>query len=315
MDFSLINTFAGLGILTSIVTVWIIIGAFSPFLRPSKLDRYLETPDGKPAWALVTGASDGIGKALSHKLASRGFNVVLHGRNPAKLQLVQQEMQATHPDRNFRTIVADATRFTHETLQDITSQIADLNITVLISNAGVGISDFRLLEQVSAQETDDLIRLNTTFPTLLIHALLPTLTRRPSVVIIIGSLADYGFPLISTYGPAKAYLRVFAKALAREARIAHPDLEVMYYPVGSVTGVSHTWTEASFMRPDSSRLARDALARVGCGRTVVSPYWPHQLSELFLTWLPGSIMDVVTVDQMVKLQAEGLNRGVEKKNR
>ena len=68
------------------------------FVRPSTLQRYCHSQTG--SWALVTGATDGIGKAFADELLGRGFNVLLHGRNSEKLERVRKEMAAKFPKRS-----------------------------------------------------------------------------------------------------------------------------------------------------------------------------------------------------------------------
>jgi len=76
------------------------------YLYPSGLPKYLrQHANGDNSWALVTGATDGIGHALCHELSARGFNIVLHGRNEAKLTRVREEFETAHPQRHFRTVV------------------------------------------------------------------------------------------------------------------------------------------------------------------------------------------------------------------
>lgn len=62
------------------------------YTRPSSLKRYHYGHDGSPPWALVTGASDGIGLGFAHELAHRGFNVILHARNATKLEGVNSQL-------------------------------------------------------------------------------------------------------------------------------------------------------------------------------------------------------------------------------
>src|ERR1700753_2924849 len=71
------------------------------FLRQSSLNRYLSDPDGRPTWALVTGASDGIGLGIAQELCARDVNVVLHGRDPTKLARVAKELTAMFPKRKI----------------------------------------------------------------------------------------------------------------------------------------------------------------------------------------------------------------------
>ena len=305
------SPFAWLGAATLIAIAAGVVDAISPFLRPSRLHRYLHAKDGKPAWALVTGASDGIGKALSHELAAAGFNVVLHGRNAAKLERAQRDLEAAYPAREFRLLIADALNCAPEVFDDIISRFADVHLTVLVSNAGGAgqTADlFRTLDGYSPRQLADIISLNAVFPTMLAAALIPALARNaPALLISIGSLSDGGLPLLGSYGAAKGYHRVLFEAVAREMRIARRDVEVVHMRLGSVTGVSHTWVKPSVFEPHSSTVAKAVLARVGCGRAVIAPYWGHALQSIFTDWFPWWLKDIVFIQTMVKLQTEGLN--------
>lgn len=78
---------------------------------------------GNSPWTLVTGASDGIGRALSAELGARGFNVVLHGRSEAKLSNVRKDLETAYPQREFRHITADASAFTPADIERIASTL------------------------------------------------------------------------------------------------------------------------------------------------------------------------------------------------
>src|SRR4051812_40791524 len=165
------------GLLAAAITLTIV-DFILPYLRPSKLRHYIHAKNGKPAWALVTGASDGIGKALAHELAANGFNVVIHGRNLAKLERVQLELEAAHPNRSFRTLIADATQCAPDAFKDIAHRLSDIHLTVLVNNAGgTVISDgkvFKTMDEYPHKDIADTIALNATFPTMLWNALMPS---------------------------------------------------------------------------------------------------------------------------------------------
>jgi 17beta-estradiol 17-dehydrogenase / very-long-chain 3-oxoacyl-CoA reductase len=78
-------------------------------LRPSQLHRYARSGNG--AWALVTGASDGIGLAFVHELLNRDFNVLLHGRNKSKLEKLRDELTKKYPKLSLEIAVADASQY------------------------------------------------------------------------------------------------------------------------------------------------------------------------------------------------------------
>lgn len=315
----MIDILRALGVLTALAIAGATVDTILPYLRPSKLHRYAHDKNGAP-WALVTGASVGIGAAFCRQLAAAGFNVVLHGRNPEKLSGVQRELQADFPNSEFRTLVADCTDISPAVFDSITSQLSDLNLTVLINNAG-GLPPslvngaFRPVHDYTHSELTSTISLNATFPTLLTSALLPLLiANSPSLVITIGSLADNGLPLLSAYSSTKSYLSVFAQALSREMHMDGHDVQVLHLRLGSVTGVAHTWTKPGVFLPHATDLVKAGLGMVGCGRTAVVPWWGHKVQAVALGWM-GRLKGRVFEGEMARLRREGLNGGVEKKDK
>ncbi|KAI1344908.1 short chain dehydrogenase/reductase [Xylariaceae sp. FL0016] len=277
----------------------------SPYLRPSS--------GGKPAWALVTGASDGIGRSLASELASRGLNVVLHGRNASKLEDVQAELSQSHPARSFRALVADASQV-HTSAVDFAAlarSLEHLHLTVLVNNVGRGPAPaFGALETYPASDILSVIHLNAAFPALLTAALLPLLHRNgPGLVVNVASITDQGLPLVSFYGAAKAFGHVLALALWREARLDRRDVRVISHRVGAVTGVSHVRDPGTLWRPDAATVARRIVGLSGCGRKSVVPYWPHALQQLMLSLLPEWVADRVLMgvmrDERTNQDAEG----------
>jgi 17beta-estradiol 17-dehydrogenase / very-long-chain 3-oxoacyl-CoA reductase len=68
-----------------IIVYWL----YTNFYRRDTLSRYLS----RETWAIVTGGSDGIGLAMARRLAQRGFNVLVTGRNEEKLKRVVEELR------------------------------------------------------------------------------------------------------------------------------------------------------------------------------------------------------------------------------
>src|SRR5258708_30532591 len=95
---------SAIGLATVLLVVYRAVSFLRIYLRSSSLERYLS--DG--AYAVVTGSTDGIGKAVAMELASRGFNIVLHGRNKDKLEAVKSLIQKSHTQREVATVVHDA---------------------------------------------------------------------------------------------------------------------------------------------------------------------------------------------------------------
>lgn len=303
-----------LGILSCLKLLLHIASLVRLYTRPSTLKRYLHQTDGKPAWALVTGASGGIGSQLSHQLATHGFNVVLHGRNPDKLQQLHSHLSRAHPSRSFRILVIDAARAftaTGAASDDWAAQLQDINLTVVINNAGG--STERTVNTLDALSADRLVTdtsVNAMFPVLLLRQTLPILKRNaPGLVINVGSLADVGPSCTGTYAASRAFLNKLSETVAREMRLTGHDVKVMGVRLGSVFGTGQsTAPAAGFAVPDAATVARAVLGRIGCGEHVVVPYWPHGLQFEATKLLPGFLLEKMLVSLV-----SGRNPGIRRK--
>ena len=197
------------------------------FVKPSRINRYLHTTDGKPAWALITGGSGAIGQQMAHELAGLGFNIVLHGRNQEKLDAAQADLSRLHPGRQFRTLVIDASQSfgSAKTSASWLAPLKDINLTILINNAG-GSTERKVaaLDELSADRLVTDASVNSMFPILLMQQAIPMLRHNsPGLIINIGSLADVGLPLAGSYSASKASLAIMTEALAREMRCTSRD--------------------------------------------------------------------------------------------
>ncbi|KAL0931511.1 short chain dehydrogenase [Colletotrichum truncatum] len=262
-----------------------------PFFQTSKLKKYLKTINGKSAWALVTGASDGIGKGLANELAHRGFNVVLHGRNDVKLEKVRHELALKHPDRDFRIMVGDAGLLgsgSHP-WDVMLAALEGLNLRVLVNNVGgcPPMPMMRRLDQASMEEITNNVHMNAMFPTLLNALMIPRFSgsAEPALIINVGSVSDGGWPLLSFYCASKSYINAISTAMARELAMDGINVEVMGVRIGAVATKTDLMTPGLFW-PSVETIANAILDRVGCGRSVLVPYWPHLVQMLFLDLVP-----------------------------
>jgi len=103
------------------------------FLRPS--GGYKKYQRGPQSYAVITGATGGIGKSLAKNLYRRGFNVIIHGRNEKKLKATVEEIKALREDGIVEFFIADATSASVD-YAGIAKRFDDLNITLLINNVG-----------------------------------------------------------------------------------------------------------------------------------------------------------------------------------
>ena len=287
------QTLATIGLISTSYLAIRILRFVHLYTRPSSLKRYRH---GDNAWALVTGATDGIGRSFAQELAQKGFNVVLHGRNLTKLENVKAHLQNQFPKADFQILVADASSTSHQQIEELAATLNDLHLTVLINNVGTAIK-VAPLEDTTLEEIDAIMNANARFPTQLTKTLIPKLTqtKSPSLIMNIGSMGDFCVPYATIYGGSKGYNMTWSSSLAMELKSEGKNVEVLGISVGGVTDVSHNKKKASFFTPSAKTMARAALQRVGCGRPVVVGYVGHALQKFFVGLLPASVVsDAVT---------------------
>ena len=177
---------------------------YAAFLRPA---RPLRRRYG--AWAVVTGATDGIGRALAFRLAAAGLGVVLVGRNPDKLAAVAAELEAKRPGAEVRTFVVD---FAADDLAARVGALGEflrgLDVGVLVNNVGASYPYARYFHEVDEALAQRLIRLNVEAVTRVTHAVLPgMLERGRGAIMNMGSGASAimpSDPLYTVYVATKA---------------------------------------------------------------------------------------------------------------
>lgn len=177
---------------------------YAAFLRPGKplRRRYGE-------WAVVTGATDGIGRALAFRFAGAGMSLVLVGRSPDKLAAVSGEIRGKHPRAEVRTFVLD---FAAEGLAAKVAALGDsirgLDVGVLVNSAGMSYPYARYFHEVDEELMRNLIRLNVEALTRVTHAVLPGMVeRKRGAIVNIGSGSSSVMPsdpLYSVYAATKA---------------------------------------------------------------------------------------------------------------
>jgi 17beta-estradiol 17-dehydrogenase / very-long-chain 3-oxoacyl-CoA reductase len=129
-----IQVLAALGIMLSLTYIYRLMNFVWIYcFRPSSVHKYLH---GTNPYAIVTGASDGIGKALAIELYDKGFSLILHGRNEEKTKHVVDEIRARARDgRDVRYFITD-TGDLEQDFQKIVQGFRGSNITLVVHNAG-----------------------------------------------------------------------------------------------------------------------------------------------------------------------------------
>jgi short-subunit dehydrogenase len=168
-------------------------------------------------FALITGASKGIGKAIAESLATRGYDLLLVARSADLLEQVSSQIHS-NTKRDCRWLSLDlSTDRAAEVIYDwcITNQF---NVSILVNNAGYGMSG--PFEKYSAQEHSDMLHVNMITLTKLTRLFLPSLLKQPSGYILnIASTAAYqAVPFLAAYSASKSYVLNFSRGLNQELK-------------------------------------------------------------------------------------------------
>ena len=172
----------------------------------------------KADWALVTGASSGIGKALAEALAEQGLSVVLVALDDQLLQKTYQELRERFPRVEFRSVGVDLTRADGAYMEPIDAATRDIHVSLLFLNAGFMVTGF--FHDVPIGKHMANLQCNAVSCVRIAHHFLPSLygAKRPGLICFTSSgAATIPSPFTSLYSATKAFVSRFASSLAAEA--------------------------------------------------------------------------------------------------
>lgn len=165
-------------------------------------------------WAVVTGASSGIGLELARQLADAGVNLVLNARNAVRLQQVAHGLREKGIE--VRAVVADLSE--PAGVEQVIREVRGLDIGLLINNAGFGTSG--LLTDASLHAEISMLRVNCEAVLSLTHYFAQRFRdrKRGGIVFLSSIVAFQGVPYAAHYAATKAYVQSLAEALAIELK-------------------------------------------------------------------------------------------------
>lgn len=176
--------------------------------------------------ALVTGASEGIGRAFSKQLAAQGYELTVVARNEKRLaEFVKEISGARH-----QILVADLS--TNSGIEKVTRDIRENHYDVLINNAGFGV--YGRFDQASLEKLQEMLRLNCQALVVLSHAYLQGAKAGDALLNVSSTLAFLPMPFLSVYSATKAFVTSFSESLWYEQK--EKDVFVM----GLCPGITST---------------------------------------------------------------------------
>ena len=250
------------------------------------------------SWALVTGATSGIGESFTRLLAENNYNIVLVARDLPRLQERATGLEAKF---NIKTHLIQADLATDSGCNAVEQYIANNHIDVLINNAGFGINKAFTVSQLDSEQQllDVLVRT----PMRLMHVALPLMKQRNKGVIInVSSVA--GFIAGGTYSASKSYLTVLSESLHTE--LAGTNVKISALCPGFTRTEFHQRGRMSmkglpsFLWLESDDLVAKAWSDALKGEAVSIPGWQYQLLHFLIKRVPRSIVRKVGMNVRTK---------------
>jgi uncharacterized protein len=225
-------------------------------------------------WAIITGASSGIGLELTTQLASAGINLLINSRHVEKLKAVEVSLKSKY---SIEIIVVDADVSETSGIYKIVQASQGLNVGLLIHSAGYGTSGLFL--DASLHSEINMLQVNCEAVLSLTHYYSQKFKqqKRGGIIFLSSLVAFQGVPYSANYSATKAYIQSFAEALAIELKPYGIDvLAAAPGPVESGFGQRANMKMGSALKP--SELGVPILNALGRRTNVV----PGLLSKILV---------------------------------
>ncbi|XP_066439033.1 inactive hydroxysteroid dehydrogenase-like protein 1 [Eleutherodactylus coqui] len=260
-------------------------------------------------WAVVTGASDGIGKAYAEELASLGVNIILLGRSTEKLQNVSESISSTYRVKT-RFIVADFSKGP-EVFQPIKEALKDVDVGILVNNAGVFYEYPACLLEVPEEKSLDIINVNITAAVMVVYVVLPgMLQRKRGAIINVASSAGCTItPMMTVYAASKAFLEMFTRSLQYEYASQGIFIQSLtpLFVVTKMVDFAKCFQKKSLLVPLAKEYAHSAVRTIGVSLNTAG-YWSHSIQLPVVRWMPECLWKPFITYILSKTRMEYLSR-------
>ena len=246
---------------------------------------------GFRSYVVITGSTDGIGKALAFQFAKLGFNIVSISRNAEKLEKTAQEIKAKYPIVSVKSVQADFSKACETGFfNKIYEETKDLDISILINN--VGIDCIELFSEMSEEFIHRMLSINVYTCTFMTKMYLNKLAnRKRSAVITMGSLAgQMPMSYFNIYCATKAFTQMLSLSLAKE----HTNIDFLSIRPSEVsTGMTHN-KPTDIFTITAPQCTSAILRELGKGSLESNGHWNHCIQEwLYVKAVPSCIYDFV----------------------
>ncbi|KAF8018525.1 hypothetical protein BT93_H3413 [Corymbia citriodora subsp. variegata] len=230
------------------------------------------------SWAVVTGATDGVGKALAFELASEGLNLVLVGRNPGKLEAASSELRKRHGETvEVKTVIADFAKLRGE---EITAAMAGategLDVGLLVNGAGMAYPYARYFHEVDRELMESMLGVNLNAVVWVTKGVIDgMLKKKRGAILNMGSASSMyasAYPLQTLYASTKAFMAMFSRCMSLEYKEQGIDIQCQV-PLFIATKMTMLRSRPMLV-PSAKMFSRASVRWIGY-ECQCNPYWSH----------------------------------------
>jgi 17beta-estradiol 17-dehydrogenase / very-long-chain 3-oxoacyl-CoA reductase len=272
---------------------------YKTFLRPAKELKKLGE------WSVVTGATDGIGKAYAFELAKRGMNVVLISRTESKLEDVKKAIDDKNYGVDVKYIVCDYSKFDFAARTMIAKELEGLRVGVLINNVGASYRYPRFFHELPQEEIQHLLTMNIDSTVWMTEMVLKGMVERKkgAIVNLSSAAARYTQPLLAEYAACKSFIEKFSCSINAEYKSQGVTCQCQA-PFFVATKLAKM--RKSFSVPTPEEYAAQGIKWIGYPDDIVSPFWLHAVAGWVLLTIPQSIQTAHFMSVLGATRKKGL---------
>jgi 17beta-estradiol 17-dehydrogenase / very-long-chain 3-oxoacyl-CoA reductase len=305
-----------------LLAAFALIGLVAVFQLVFRINTFVWVYFGRPGknlkklgeWAVVTGATDGIGKAYAEALAKRGLNIVLISRTESKLQAIASDLESRFRVQT-KVIAADFASTPESVWEAIAAVVSSVPVGLLINSAGVSYDHAEYFDAVSQEDINSLIQVNVVATTRMCSIVVPGMkARKRGAIVNVGSgSATFlpSYPLYGVYGATKAYVDELSRDLHAELAPLGVTVEnqAPFYVATKMSKIRRPRLDA----PSPAAWVEAGLRQIGWNSTA-SPYWVHSAMAAVVGSLPDWLMNAYLLSAHKSLRARWYKKQARSKN-
>jgi len=262
-------------------------------------------------WAVITGSTDGIGKALAIFYAKKGLNIVLISRTQSKLDAVAKEVKSAGSGCEVETLAIDFAEFTEDQQRAVAEIVERNDIRILVNNVGMSYPHAMYYHETTIKMQQKLLRINCDSMAVMTHLVLPRMLKNKSgfVVNISSGASVLPHDLYVGYAACKAYVNKFTEDMNREysSRGVYFQCQVPLFVASKMSKLR----TSSLTVASPTQYARACHNHFGYPG-VVSPFFMHALILLFVDFLPSYFTSSLVTSMHSSIRKRALKKAQKK---